>query len=111
MNRNLSLCAASLLFSLSFVSCAGTGGDGETVKYPTIDEMARHEQRWGMAPRQVKQRLRPLDPGESVPVQSNSAPASASAPAPAPAMLAPSPEPLTPAPSAPVDSSTLQKLR
>lgn len=110
MNRNLSLCAVSLLFSLSFVSCSGTGGSGETINYPTIEEMARHEQRWGMAPRQVKQRLRPLEPGETLPAQSNSAPASAPAPAPAPAMLAPSPEPLAPE-SAPVDSSTLQKLR
>lgn len=88
--------AASLILLSSLASCTtSTGTVGETIKYPTIDEMAAHEKRWGLAPRQVKQKYRPVRPGEQY--ESTPAPAprsSAPAPAAAPAMLAPAPEPI-----------------
>lgn len=91
--------AASLILLSSFVSCSNkTGTYGETVMYPTVDEIAALEKGWGLEPRRVKQRLRPLRPGESYDPSAESAPvrrSSTPAPAPAaPAMLAPEPEPI-----------------
>lgn len=109
--------ATALLILSSLVSCAPRlGTTGETIAYPTIDEMAAKERSWGMEPRRVKQRLRPVRPGDELseePVSQNTRSTPPPAPAPTasspPAMLAPTPEPIEATP--PADRSTIEKLQ
>ncbi|WP_050030767.1 hypothetical protein [Verrucomicrobium sp. BvORR034] len=115
MNWNLALLPALALSTLVLASCESTGPAGGTViTNPNAEEVTHMESQWGMKPRIVKPRLRPMEPGDlpenTVPTPNptyNAAPESAPlAPAPAPQLQ----EPVTSeAPT--VDQATIQKLR
>ncbi|MFZ4763388.1 MAG: hypothetical protein ACOYMN_00435 [Roseimicrobium sp.] len=88
MNWNSSILAASAIAILT--SCQGvSSGTGETIYYPTVEEMARHESQWGLAPRVVKPRYREAGPGDFAPPASSGAASTEAAAAPAPAPSAP----------------------
>ena len=96
MNWNSRILAAATIAVLT--SCEGVStGTGETIYYPTVEEMARHESQWGMAPRVVKPRYREAGPGDfSPPAAGGAAATEAAAPAPAPSVPAqatPPPQP------------------
>lgn len=124
MNWNSSLLAALGLFSVAlFPNCSGfdSGGGGEVIHNPTVDDMVRYESQWGMKPRQVKPRYRPAGPGDfmdETPRSSSQVPGVEAQPVqPQPQLQEPAPDPI-PAPqsSAPPvppvpDPATLNKLR
>jgi predicted small secreted protein len=112
MNRPLLLIIAAALSATLLPSCSTVSNGGQTVNNPSVSEMEKLEQEWGLPPRQTKPKLRELRPGETPP------------PASAPAHSGEAPQPLAPAAlpqgaaaSPPamiepaVDAATLQKLR
>ena len=84
------------------------------ISNPTADDVTRMEHQWGMKPRVVKPKLRPMEPGDipenTVPTPTPTYSAEPTAPAseatPAPRIQ----EPVTQEPPA-VDQATIQKLR
>ena len=112
MNWTLKLLPAALGSALLLSSCEGVSSgssSGTTIYYPTVDQMARLEAEWGMAPREVKPRLREATPMDYYQAATGSAPAPITPAAPAPAAAPAAPAPL--APSQPeIDPATRQKL-
>ncbi|HSJ01289.1 MAG: hypothetical protein ACAI34_06005 [Verrucomicrobium sp.] len=118
MNWNFLLLPALAASSLVLVSCE-TGGPtgGEVISNPNASDVNRIESQWGMKPRVIKPRLRPMEAGD---LPMNTEPTSLptyradgtqvsgpSAPAPAPKLQ----EPVTSEPAPTVDPATIQKLR
>lgn len=102
-------------FALAFTACESTGPMGGTVVVdPSSDDVTRMESQWGMKPRVVKPRLRPMEPGD-LPLNTTPTPTPTyqDDPTPPPVEPAPAPalqEPAT-TPSPEVDAATIQKLR
>lgn len=113
--KNLLLAAFGITAISLLASCTGfeTARSGEVIRNPTVDDMDRLHQQWGMPQRQVKPRYRPAMPGDFMNQSSSSSSSSAADPVPspatAPALQEPAPEPIpspTPAPEVPAPPTT-----
>jgi hypothetical protein len=102
--KNLLLAAVGLSIAGLLASCTGfeTASSGEVIRNPSVDDMDRLHDQWGLQRRQVKPRYRQAMPGdymsETPGAPSGGEPAPANAPA--PSLQEPAPEPI-PSPAAP----------
>ncbi|WP_038159174.1 hypothetical protein [Verrucomicrobium sp. BvORR106] len=115
MNWNLALLPVLALSTLVLASCESTGPAGGTViSNPNADEVTHMESQWGMKPRIVKPRLRPMEPGD-LPENTTPTPNPTYSAEPESAPTAATPPPRLQEPVAPeaptVDQATIQKLR
>lgn len=64
--KNLMLAALGLTAVSLLSSCTGfeTASSGEVIRNPSVDDMDRLHDQWGMPKRQVKPRYRPAMPGD-----------------------------------------------
>ncbi|WP_206026294.1 hypothetical protein [Roseimicrobium sp. ORNL1] len=112
--KNLLLAAFGITAIGLLSSCTGfeTASSGEVIRNPSVDDMDRLHEQWGMQRRQVKPRYRPAMPSDFMnesSSRSTGAPDSTPAAAPAPALQEPAPEPIpspTPAPEVPAPPTT-----
>ena len=101
---------AAFVASFALASCGSFGGvEGMVINEPTVDEMARLEKQWGMAPRQAKSKVYSSDGGDTSTIQSQ--PMQVQPKAAAVPQLAPAPAPASASAPPLPDASTVQKLR
>jgi hypothetical protein len=64
--KNLTLAALGLTAAGLLSSCTGfeTASSGEVIRNPSVEDMERLHEQWGMPRRQVKPRYRPAMPGD-----------------------------------------------
>ncbi len=107
MNINHTFLTIIVLFTACLSSCSSTNssGGGQVINYPTVDEMARHESQWGMAPRQVQPRIRQAEPRDMIAPSAPAPSVQRSSPTPAP-----EPEPIKELPSQPTTPTDLSKV-
>jgi hypothetical protein len=104
--KNLLLAALGLSIAGLLASCTGfeTARSGEVIRNPSVEDMDKLHDQWGMPRRQVKPRYRPAMPGDymnETPASSGGAPATVDSPPP-PSLQEPAPEPIpSPAPEVP----------
>lgn len=104
--KNLLLAALGLSIASLLASCTGfeTASSGEVIRNPSVEDMDKLHDQWGMPRRQVKPRYRPATPGDymnETPASSGGAPAPADSPAP-PSLQEPAAGPIpSPAPEVP----------
>jgi hypothetical protein len=114
MNWKLSILPLLTFATICLPSCSSGGPGGAVIHDPSAEEVARMEAQWGLTPRVIKPRLRPMEPGD-MPMNTTPTPTPVYTPDPEPT-LAPAPAPVlqepaqAPAP-APIDPATIQKLR
>lgn len=102
--KKLLLAAFGFISTGLLSSCTGfeTARSGEIIRNPTVDEMDRLQEQWGMPRRQVKPRYRPAMPGDYMDEPRTASPSDASVSASAPALQGPAPEPVpSPTPEVP----------
>ncbi len=115
MNWNFTLSFTAAAFAMALLaSCElpDSGGSGETIRNPTVDDMARLESQWGMTPRAVKPRFREAGPADFInPSGTPIVPSTSALAQPAPEVAPLPPTTVLPAQPATVDPATLQKLK
>jgi hypothetical protein len=115
--KNLTLAALGLTAAGLLSSCTGfeRASSGEVIRNPSVEDMDRLHDQWGMPRRQVKPRYRPAGPGDFMdesrpasPAPEPVAPVNPIAPTlqepaadPVPSPTPPAPAPPTPAPPIP----------